>query len=370
MKIVAHNGSRVWGGNEKWLVTLLVGLRDRRADVLVSCRPGAPVWQRLADEGIRTTPVRPRGDLDLISGWRFARMLAHEKPDVVLGTSWNRLPWLVRAARRVGVPRVVVRLGIVRALRPGRHARAVRRGVHAIIVNSRDIRDELLRSAPWLPPDRVHVVFNGVPAPDPPPPDFRERFRAEMGISPTTPLIAGVGHVYPRKGFDVLIDALATIPPEAHLVIVGDGPHRPELEARARDLDVDHRVHWTGFRTDVANVLSACDAFALGSRNEGMANVMLEAMAARAPVVATDISGVRAALDPRDGSPAAGWVVPVDDPDAMGAALTRVLSRDLADREQVERRRVEARRRVEHDYSIDRMIDEAARVLSGRTRDS
>jgi glycosyltransferase involved in cell wall biosynthesis len=243
--------------------------------------------------------------------------------------------------------------------------------VDAFIVNSTEIRDELLRSAPWIPAEDVHVVLNGVRIPSPPPPGFADRFRAELGIGPGTPLVAGVGHVYPRKGFDLLIDALARLPAAgAHLVIVGEGPHRGQLEERARDLGLGGRVHWTGFRDDVADVLAACDAFALSSRNEGMANVMLEAMAAGTPVVATDISGVRNVLGERDGSPAAGWVVPVDDAAATAAALARVLSPEPADRELVARRRREARRRVEREHSIAGMIDHAARVLSGQARES
>jgi glycosyltransferase involved in cell wall biosynthesis len=366
MKLVIHNGARVWGGNEKWLTNLAIGLAETGHEVVVSCRSGSLVESRLGEAGIPTTRLRPRGPLDLPRWYQFARWLEDYGPDALLSTSWNRIPELVRAARRARVGRFVVRLGIVRALPAGRYTRAFRRGADAMIVNSREIRAEWLRSAPWFPESAVRVIHNGIRPPAPAPPGFREDFRRKLGLPPEAGLIAGVGNIHPRKGFDVLIAALARLSDrDAHAVIVGDGPERPALERQARDLGVAGRVHWVGFRQDVTDVLSACDAFVLSSRNEGMANVMLEAMAVDAPVVATAVSGVGEALGADDGRPPAGWIVPVDDPPAMAAALDEVLASDGAEGE-ARRRSAEARERIRRDYGIERMIAESEDVLFGR----
>jgi glycosyltransferase involved in cell wall biosynthesis len=112
---------------------------------------------------------------------------------------------------------------------------------------------------------------------------------------------------------------------EVRVVIVGSGPEEPALRALAAELGVAERVHWTGFQEDVSRVLGACDVFVLSSRNEGMANVMLEAMAARVPVVAAEISGVQDALGAVRGRPAAGWIVRAEDAPALAAGLDEVL---------------------------------------------
>ena len=365
MKLAIHNGSRVWGGNEKWLTTLALGLRSRGHDVVVSCRANAPLWRRLQEEGIETTPIRPGGELDLPSHVRFARWLRSIRPDSLLLTSWNRTPSAVAAARRAAVPRVVVRLGIVRPLPPrGRYARAFRTGVDAMIVNSSTIREEWLRSAPWYPAEDVHVVLNGIRPPSALPEGVREALRRELGVAGETILLAAAGHVTRRKGFDLLIRALARLSARnVHVVILGSGPEEPALRSLAGDLQVADRVHWTDFREEVAPVIGACDLFVLSSRNEGMANVMLEAMAIGTPVMATDISGVRDAIGAVRGRPPAGWIVPPEDPVALAETLEEALT-TLADQDgTASQYAAEAKRRTESWFSVERMVEEAERVL-------
>src|SRR5690606_31731024 len=105
---------------------------------------------------------RPRGDLDVVSALRCAWRLRRERADAVLLTSWKRIFWGGWAARRAGVRRLVVRLGLVRSLPESRKYQvAFRRYVDALIVNSQEVRARWLRSAPWFPAEAVHLVLNG-----------------------------------------------------------------------------------------------------------------------------------------------------------------------------------------------------------------
>jgi glycosyltransferase involved in cell wall biosynthesis len=369
MKVVVQNTSRVWGGNEKWLATAAAGLIARGHEVVVSCRRGGAVRPELERRGISFTPVRPGGYGDVVRGLRFAAWLGRERPDALLLTSWKGMPWGSWAGRRAGA-RVVVRLGIVRALPPrGRHTWPFRRRVDALIVNSDEIRDGWVRSAPWFPADAVHVVLNGLTIPPPLSDGERSALRAELGAAPAGLLVAGAGHVHRRKGFDLLLDAFARAAvPGAGAVIVGDGPEMAALRARAAALGIEDRVRFAGYRGDVPRLLAACDTFVLASRNEGMANVMLEAMAAGTPVVATDVSGVRGALGERAGRPAAGWIVPPDDAPAMAAAIGEVAAGVRAGSAAVRARVEEARWRIGNWFTVDRMIDEVEAVLRGTRR--
>lgn len=366
MKLVIQNGSRVWGGNEKWLATLASGLIARGHEVIVSCPRGA-VRERLGEMRIATTGVRPRGVLDAASGVAFARWLRRERPDALLLTSWRPLAWAAWAGRRAGVPRVVVRLGIVRAHpRRGGRAHAFRRWVDAMIVNSAEIRDAWLRSAPDYPAERVRVVMNGIRARDGERPALRERLRAELGIAPATLLVGGAGHLAPRKGFDLLLRAFAAAAlPDARVVVAGGGDHLAELRALADELGIAGRVHFLGHRDDGPSVIAGCDVFVLGSRNEGMANVMLEAMAAGVPVVATDVSGVRQALAAEPGTPPAGWIVPPDDAGAMADALREVAQALATDPARAAERTGEALRRIRARFGVERMVAECEAILFG-----
>jgi glycosyltransferase involved in cell wall biosynthesis len=366
MKLVIQNGSRVWGGNEKWLATLAAGLVARGHTVVVSCPRGA-VRDRLGEMGIATTGVRPRGVLDVVTGLGFALWLRRERPDALLLTSWRPLAWGAWAGRRARIPRVVVRLGIVREHpRRGGRARAFRRWVDAMIVNSSEIRDVWLRSAADYPAGRVHVVMNGIRARDAGRPALRERLRAELGTSPGTLLIGGAGHLAPRKGFDLLLRAFAEAAlPDARVVIAGGGDYLAELRAMADELGISGRVHFLGHRDDGPDVIAGCDVFVLGSRNEGMANVMLEAMVAGVPVVATDVSGVRRALAAEPGTAPAGWIVPPDHPAAMADALRDVAQALAAEAAHVGGRTAEALRRIRERFGVERMVAECEAILFG-----
>lgn len=363
MRLVIHNGSRAWGGNEKWLALVARGLLERGHRVVVACRPAGPVREELERRGIPTAGVRPGGDLDLPAAFRFARWLRSERPDAVLLTTWNRIYWGGWAARRAGVGRVVVRLGIVRPLPGmGKYRHAFRRYVDAMIVNSTEIEATWHRTASGLPPGGVHVIRNGIEAR----PGRSNALRAELGIGAEVPLVAGVGRLTPRKGFDLLLEALARVPDRgARVAIAGAGEAEGELRALADALGVADRVHWLGFRHDVDAVLAGSDIFVLSSRNEGMANAMLEAMAAGALVVAAEVAGVREALGAREGRPAAGWIVRPDDVASLTSGLTAALDAIRTAPAVADAMRAEARARITEWFGVGRMLDEVERVLFG-----
>jgi glycosyltransferase involved in cell wall biosynthesis len=361
-KLVIQNGARVWGGNEQWLALLARGLLDRRHAVVVSCVAASPVALRLRERGIPVTPVRPRGPLDAWSGWRFRRWLRAERPDALLLTSWRALRWGAWAGRTAPVPRVAVRLGIVRPL-PSRGPLAdeLRRAVDLWIVNAPEIRAAIAASAPDVPLERVRVLLNGVPEPAP----SRANLREELGLGAGARVLAAAGHVTARKGFDVALEALALLgDPAAHLVVAGavaEPEEAARLSARAAALGLGERFHLLGERGDLPAILRGADAFVLTSRNEGMANVLLEAMACGLPVVASDVSGVRTALGGGPGGGAAGVIVPPERPEAVAEALRRI----LGDRAHASGLGAAARERVRAAFGVDRMVAEAEAMLFG-----
>jgi glycosyltransferase involved in cell wall biosynthesis len=360
MKLVIHNAARVWGGNEKWMLMAATGLAARGHDVIVACRRGGEVAARVRAAGLRAVHVRPGTGMDVVRALRFARWLRRERPDAVLLTSSRGGMWGAWAARMAGVPRVAVRLGIMRT-RGWRERVVFRRWVHALIVNAPEIVDAWARDAPWFPAERIHLVLNGIPRVPVDRDEASARLRKEIGADAETLLIGAAGHVTRRKGFDVLVDAFARARlDDARLVVVGDGPELAALRLRAAEQGIAGRVHWLGRRDDVARVLAGCGVFVLSSRNEGMANVMLEAMDAGTPVIAGDVSGVRTALGAD-----AGWIIPPGDADALAAALRDfdALLRD--DPGAVRARADAAQARVERDFGVERMVTEVEAAVFG-----
>jgi glycosyltransferase involved in cell wall biosynthesis len=148
----------------------------------------------------------------------------------------------------------------------------------------------------------------------------RGELRAHLGLDPGIPLVGVVGRLVAIKAVDVLINAMTRLP-DAHLAVLGDGDQRQHLEALAHQLDIAHRVHFTGWWGDVASAMSDLDVVALSSKNEGTPVALIEALAAARPVVASDVGGVRHVV--RDGD--SGSLVPAGDSDALARALEKLL---------------------------------------------
>src|SRR5918994_1553736 len=172
-------------------------------------------------------------------------------------------------------------------------------------------------------------------------------FQAKCAVIPF------VGRLVPYKGVDVLLEALAGL--NACGLIVGDGPLRAALEARARELDIAGRVRFLGSVADdeLAAVYRACDVFVLPSvtRQEAFGVVQLEAMATGKPIVSTDL-GTGVGWVNRDGE--TGYVVPPRDPRALHAALGRLLGDANLQKSMGDA----AAKRVRSEFTLERMIDE------------
>jgi len=205
----------------------------------------------------------------------------------------------------------------VRVLRVTRDL-AVRRAVH-VFTPSVYLRDLVLR---WgIPAERVTVNPN--PAPEVPQLPQREELRRELGMD--GPTLAFAGRLMAAKALDVALQALQRVP-GVSLVVVGDGPDRVTLERLTAELGLGMRVRFLGgrLRDDVLRTLSAADAALLSSRWENFPHLVVEALAVGTPVIATAVGGVPEVV--RDGEN--GLLVPAGDPDALAAAIRRLVEDD------------------------------------------
>ncbi|RMH20957.1 MAG: glycosyltransferase [Gemmatimonadetes bacterium] len=369
LRIVAHNGARIFGGAERWTARTLAGLSARGHRATLLCRD-----ERIASEarrfGIDTAVGRVGGQLMVPDAFRLARRLRKLAPDVVLITTFKKV-WLVAmAARLAGVPRVVARIGRATDL-PGRsraYRWALQRWTDLIVVNADALRAPVLDDLPAVGEDRVRVIYNGVRIPRGEP--DRAGARGVLGVPGEALVVGAVSRLVREKRLDWLIDVAAR-EPRAHVVLIGDGPDLERLRDAAAARGVAGRVHFAGHREDAATVVAALDLYAVASRVEGMSNAMLEAMAVGVPVVSTDVSGAREALLPgsasgctaaRDGwaEAAAGVVVPHERDAFVSASLA--LLRDAPARAACARA---ARKRAEACFSLEAALDAWERALHG-----
>lgn len=194
-------------------------------------------------------------------------------------------------------------------------ARVLRYFDRVIAVSAR-MKDDL--TATGVPAERVAVVTNAVPLPDGQSAG-REATRARLGLSAGDVVFGYVGRLSEEKGLIHLVEALDGVRAcaQVRLLLVGDGPQRATLIERATALGLADRVVFAGFQTDAGPFYAAMDAFVLPSLTEGTPMALLEAMAARLPVIASAVGGVPAVV----ASGHDGLLVQPADPSALAAAV-------------------------------------------------
>jgi starch synthase (maltosyl-transferring) len=209
-----------------------------------------------------------------------------------------------------------------------------------------------------LPEQRLTVIPNGVDLAriD----EAAPIEKATLGLPETARIALFIGRLTHQKGVDVLLAAAREVlpaHPDWRLVLVGDGPERQAvLSTIQADPRLATHAHWLGRRDDVPRLLRTADLLVLPSRWEGMPNVVLEAMAARCPVVATDVEGCDELVLPLR----SGWLVEPGNPDR----LARALSAAMADPGERAHHAAIARRIVAAQYTTARMIAAYDRLWS------
>ncbi len=198
------------------------------------------------------------------------------------------------------------------------------RRMHQIIVPSKYLADVL--STFWgLPAERIRVIYNSFEAPV----SEASPIQIDLQVEHT---IVTVCRLTGWKGVHGLIEILSDLP-DTGLIVVGDGPQRDDLVAQAQELNVHERVRFVGTvpKGQVFAYLKACDVFVLNSSYEGLPHVLLEAMAAGLPVIATHVGGVPEVIDHQSN----GLLIPPGDSKALKEALMRLRSDPIGTNEMV-----------------------------------
>lgn len=193
----------------------------------------------------------------------------------------------------------------------------------------------------------IEVISNGIA--DIPLPS-KEEARSTLGLPADASIVGFIGRLSKQKAVDVLIAAFARVCPTnpmARLAIIGTGELEPQLRQQAAELGITDRIDWLGHQDGFAS-MPAFDVFALPSRYEGLPYVLMEAVFAGLPIVASDLASSSLLLE----SGVNGWVVPSESPEALAEAITKV----LADPQQKEVFGAASRLRAA-DFTIDKMVD-------------
>ena len=206
-----------------------------------------------------------------------------------------------------------------------------------------------------VPRRKIRIIQNGIDVTSYQRKDKVESFslRETLGIPHEAPVIGTVGRLVDVKRQDVLIHSFSSLRksvPSAHLILVGDGPLRSELEQLVDSLGLKDSVHFVGYQPEAWKYLHMMEVFALTSSSEGMPQAVLEASVAGIPVVASRVGGLPEVID--DGR--TGILFPPGDVDSLTRSLVELSTCELKAR----RMGAAARTLVESKFNIRRMASD------------
>jgi glycosyltransferase involved in cell wall biosynthesis len=351
------------GGTEKQLVELVRGLDPVKFEPHVCClRGGGPLVAEMERMGIPLTlfrfpPLDYSMKLEATRNFAFqvgeiSALMRKVKPVIVQGllpmafvsagiaAKLARVPLLITSRRSLGCYKE--KRFLLRQLE-----NMVNLWTDLVVANSEAVRADTV-SRERVNPVKVRIVYNGVKVP-------ARRGRVSLsrlvGRNVDGPTVCLPANFFPYKGHSDFIQAAGIVAkevPEAMFLLAGDGMLRSRIEAEINDLRLADRFILTGLRHDMEKIMAGVDLVALTSIEEGFPNVVLEAMAAGKPVVATRVGGVPEAVE--DGK--TGLLVAPRNPESLGRALVRLL-KNKSEAESMGRA---ARERVKARFTISRMV--------------
>lgn len=356
------------GGSERFLRNLVSRLPADRYRItlmqLAQSKNDVSDERSLSDLGHVQLHRLPIGAVYGPRGWRALRVLSrllrrqrfdivqsqHEKSDVI-NALLPRIPGTVHISNRrdMGFNKSS-RLRLLFRVLNYRYDCVVA-PAQPILSGLADSEDLALRRMLWIP--------NGVDTERfrPHPQAARSERRRALGLDDAAVVFGCVASLSPVKRHVDLIDAFAKVRervPQAHLLLIGQGPLRSEVAAQIAALGLEGAVHLLGDLADVETILSALDVAVLASSTEGMSNALLEAMACGLPVVATAVGGNLQLVQPDVN----GLLVPSYDPPALASAMLA-----LAEAPELRKRMgAAARARIERDFSLAGMADSFDRM--------
>ncbi len=294
--------SRSWGGLEIQALEVTRKLQERGHRVWLACCRGSRLAHEAGASKIDILPLDARGYFHPLIAWRLSRFMRRHDVQVVHCQLSKDIATIVPAMRLSGH-----RIPIVLSKRVGSYLskkdlfhQLTYANVNKVLAISDVIHTNVLDTTP-MTPDRVITLHDSIDT------DLfsprrvdRTRTRKEFGMSDDTTVIGFVGRFSPGKGHEELLEAASILSKRhstIHFLVVGEASHGEEryeqkIRSLSHTLGLDSIVTFTGYRTDIPEVMAAFDIFAFPSHAESFGVVLIEAMAMERPVVSTNCDGV------------------------------------------------------------------------------
>jgi len=359
-----------FGGGERVFLQLASGLRGL-FDVSFASSPGGKLEREIKSMGLNFFPVSMKRRFSLKPIFQIKEIVQNKQIELV-HSQGLRADFFARIATKLaGAPYNICTIAMpVEGFDLQLMRRKVyryldcltERYVQRFIVVSNSLKRLLIESR-GIEPFRVVKIYNGVELQYYLSDYGKDSDRGQFGISQNTILIGAIGRMVWQKGFKYLIQSIPEVIgkiPCVKFLFVGDGFMRKSLERMAENLKVEERIIFTGYRSDIKKILSAIDLLVVPSLLEGFPIITLEGMAMSKPIIATNIDGINEQITNGEN----GLLVPPGSPESIAEAIIKVSN----DSEFADKIGVAARKRVENEFSVEKMVSETENVYRSLLR--
>lgn len=351
MRILHLDAGRAWTGGPKQVLYLVKGLLARGHSSLLLTPGDSELFHRALLQEVPVQPFSLKGELDLNLFRTVFHLVRQYQPDIVHIHSRRGADVLGALGARFGGALAVILSRRVDDPVTGHLLDRLKFGVlcNRIIAISEAIKRELVKGG--VNPGKVRVVYSAVE-------DFathledRLWLRERLRVPPEVFVIATIGRLIPRKGQRYLLGAIPKVlecQPKAVFTFFGEGPDEPLLRTLAKDLGIEEKVIFAGFEEKIERVLGGLDILVHPALSEGLGVVLIEAMIAKVPVVATAVGGIPEIILPGQ----TGLLVPPADPEALAEAILTLLQNPECARQLGEAGRLYALEK----FSVDAMVE-------------
>lgn len=330
MKIIQVIGGGEKGGSRNHIITLSKELIKRGMDVEIICFLDDVIVKNAKKNDIPVTVFPMKRITNIFVIRKLYKYLKKENPDII-HTHGFRANFIGRLAGwRINVPLITT----VHSSIYHDYAKFLKRVFyHRIEKMTRPLTNKFITVAGSLKTElekdkisskKIEVVYNGLSPDFPLNKEVNPSIRKKYRISDDVPILITIGRLEKVKNQEMLLEVFATLKQNSidfRGLIVGDGPLEIELRTLAKKLDIEDKVHFLGFRTDIYNLLVESDLFLLTSDMEGLPITLLESMATKTAVVVTDVGGMPEIVQVAKN----GYVVPVDDIVQFAARIEEII---------------------------------------------
>ncbi len=330
---VLYIGSDMYlAGAQSVVLNLIKNLDKERFKVSMCALQGGILFEETKKLGIEVELLRSKPIFDIKAVIRLTKLMKKQKIDIVHCHGFDSAYYGVLAAKLARIPVCIVTMH-------GRYWSEKKRRIlvskvtvklaDTVIAISNDLRKMLLRTLK-LPDEKVITIYNGIGLRKFGIEENGRQKKRELGIGFNVPVIGIIANLRVVKGHIYFLKAASKVLkifPDAKFILVGSGKLRKDLENLTRQLGIAKNILFLGQRRDIPSILNMLDVFALSSLSEEISLAILEAMAMRKPVVATNVGGNPEIIT----NSINGLLVPSKDEDALAQAIIKLLqNKELA----------------------------------------